>query len=104
MPVLFTRAPMAAESHSCSEMASSRERSRKAAASSSHGKALSRLSRFTATPIASSAMEHTSMRQDDSQVGRRSEEHTSELQSLLRISYAVISLKKKKTTDSHNNI
>src|SRR3546814_7844700 len=30
------------------------------------------------------------------QAGLRSEEHTSELQSLMRISYAVISLKKKK--------
>src|SRR3546814_9046350 len=30
--------------------------------------------------------------------GRRSEEHTSELQSLMRISYAVLCLKKKKTT------
>src|SRR3546814_9464823 len=30
--------------------------------------------------------------------GRRSEEHTSELQSLMRISYAVFCLKKKKTT------
>src|SRR3546814_1141939 len=30
----------------------------------------------------------------------RSEEHTSELQSLMRISYAVFCLKKKKTTDS----
>src|SRR3546814_3318183 len=29
----------------------------------------------------------------------RSEEHTSELQSLMRISYAVFCLKKKKTTD-----
>src|SRR3546814_7861355 len=29
---------------------------------------------------------------------RRSEEHTSELQSLMRISYAVFCLKKKKTT------
>src|SRR3546814_3572088 len=29
--------------------------------------------------------------------GRRSEEHTSELQSLMRISYAVFCLKKKKT-------
>src|SRR3546814_2183837 len=39
---------------------------------------------------------------------RRSEEHTSELQSLMRISYAVFCLKKKNTTDSrtqtdHNN-
>src|SRR3546814_3978393 len=31
---------------------------------------------------------------------RRSEEHTSELQSLMRISYAVFCLKKKTTTDS----
>src|SRR3546814_7898070 len=30
--------------------------------------------------------------------GTRSEEHTSELQSLMRISYAVLCLKKKKTT------
>src|SRR3546814_3657987 len=36
----------------------------------------------------------------------RSEEHTSELQSLMRISYAVFCLKKKKkhTKDSHNQI
>src|SRR3546814_1336236 len=33
--------------------------------------------------------------------GRRSEEHTSELQSLMRISYAVFCLKKKKITDKH---
>src|SRR3546814_9040530 len=32
---------------------------------------------------------------DDQQLARRSEEHTSELQSLMRISYAVICLKKK---------
>src|SRR3546814_4871114 len=32
----------------------------------------------------------------------RSEEHTSELQSLMRISYAVFCLKKKKTTNNHN--
>src|SRR3546814_3747933 len=31
---------------------------------------------------------------------RRSEEHTSELQSLMRISYAVFCLKKKKTTQN----
>src|SRR3546814_7721515 len=31
----------------------------------------------------------------------RSEEHTSELQSLMRISYAVFCLKKKKTHDTH---
>src|SRR3546814_3371621 len=33
--------------------------------------------------------------------GGRSEEHTSELQSLMRISYAVFCLKKKKTTTNH---
>src|SRR3546814_7046234 len=32
--------------------------------------------------------------------GLRSEEHTSELQSLMRISYAVFCLKKKQTTDA----
>src|SRR3546814_4630729 len=35
---------------------------------------------------------------------QRSEEHTSELQSLMRISYAVFCLKKKKTTtNTHSN-
>src|SRR3546814_8874329 len=33
--------------------------------------------------------------------GQRSEEHTSELQSLMRISYAVFCLKKKKPTKIH---
>src|SRR3546814_3962493 len=33
----------------------------------------------------------------------RSEEHTSELQSLMRISYAVFCLKKKKTTKDNNS-
>src|SRR3546814_2251451 len=32
----------------------------------------------------------------------RSEEHTSELQSLMRLSYAVFCLKKKNTTDYHH--
>src|SRR3546814_5476855 len=34
--------------------------------------------------------------------GGRSEEHTSELQSLMRISYAVFCLKKKKEKKQHN--
>src|SRR3546814_9858950 len=34
----------------------------------------------------------------------RSEEHTSELQSLMRISYAVFCLKKKKSSNSDTNI
>src|SRR3546814_7092235 len=36
--------------------------------------------------------------------GERSEEHTSELQSLMRISYAVFCLKKKKKTNNISNI
>src|SRR3546814_9950815 len=36
--------------------------------------------------------------------GPRSEEHTSELQSLMRISYAVFCLKKKKTKKKHIRI
>src|SRR3546814_1047370 len=35
--------------------------------------------------------------------GTRSEEHTSELQSLMRISYAVFCLKKKKTISNYTN-
>src|SRR3546814_6126228 len=41
---------------------------------------------------------HEFAAQVDPIIGRRSEEHTSELQSLMRISYAVFCLKKKKTT------
>src|SRR3546814_6553287 len=37
-------------------------------------------------------------------VARRSEEHTSELQSLMRISYAVFCLKKKKNNYTTNNV
>src|SRR3546814_10560501 len=36
-------------------------------------------------------------------VGHRSEEHTSELQSLMRISYAVFCLKKKNKNNKKNN-
>src|SRR3546814_3858193 len=36
--------------------------------------------------------------------GGRSEEHTSELQSLMRISYAVFCLKKKKQLNTHDKI
>src|SRR3546814_6956123 len=38
------------------------------------------------------------------QPGQRSEEHTSELQSLMRISYAVLCLKKTKVSDSRSTI
>src|SRR3546814_6721605 len=39
----------------------------------------------------------------DPDPGGRSEEHTSELQSLMRISYAVFCLKQKKTTKTNKN-
>src|SRR3546814_5862605 len=39
----------------------------------------------------------------DATRGLRSEEHTSELQSLMRISYAVFCLKKKKTKETKNH-
>src|SRR3546814_7696639 len=46
------------------------------------------------------------VRQADVREAQRSEEHTSELQSLMRISYAVFCLKKKKSTTHiyHTNI
>src|SRR3546814_10629359 len=40
----------------------------------------------------------------DAAHGRRSEEHTSELQSLMRISYAVLCLKKKNTKHTYQTI
>src|SRR3546814_10245244 len=40
----------------------------------------------------------------DSAGAGRSEEHTSELQSLMRISYAVFCLQKKKTQKNHYNL
>src|SRR3546814_7200274 len=41
---------------------------------------------------------------DETVVFSRSEEHTSELQSLMRISYAVFCLKKKKKLDEKNSL
>src|SRR3546814_4821253 len=59
--------------------------------------ALSALKAFVTAPP-----EHQD-RDDDHQQRERSEEHTSELQSLMRISYAVFCLKKKKTTKSNKS-
>src|SRR3546814_2055541 len=54
-------------------------------------------------PIHHSAARHAScgggIKEDARLIGKRSEEHTSELQSLMRISYAVFCLKKKTHTD-----
>src|SRR3546814_3387679 len=46
--------------------------------------------------------EYRAAQADPAFKAERSEEHTSELQSLMRISYAVFCLKKKKTQPSHN--
>src|SRR3546814_3286747 len=43
------------------------------------------------------------LRCGDTKCGGRSEEHTSELQSLMRISYAVFCLKKKKKKNANTN-
>src|SRR3546814_10277924 len=48
------------------------------------------------------SVQHVSTR-DRCRGQRRSEEHTSELQSLMRISYAVFCLKKKKKNKQHKN-
>src|SRR3546814_4654669 len=50
---------------------------------------------LVATSVACRLLDRTS-----GQCSNRSEEHTSELQSLMRISYAVFCLKKKKTTNT----
>src|SRR3546814_10278611 len=69
-----------------------------------------RLGRLSATDICASESPRlgSERRQADAAsrhlagVGQRSEEHTSELQSLLRISYAVFCLKKKTNKPTHN--
>src|SRR3546814_9757199 len=54
---------------------------------------------FISTHGARTGLADTALRTADSgYLTRRSEEHTSELQSLMRISYAVFCLKKKTTT------
>src|SRR3546814_9660624 len=62
-------------------------------------------SRNTATGATSVWAAHRRFRwrQRASEHARRSEEHTSELQSLMRISYAVFCLKKKKKTIKKNS-
>src|SRR3546814_4807819 len=46
---------------------------------------------------------HQAQSQRAARLGQRSEEHTSELQSLMRISYAVFCLKKKNNTHSNSH-
>src|SRR3546814_2742468 len=51
--------------------------------------------------IAASEFIAALQRVDDADLAKRSEEHTSELQSLMRNSYAVFCLKKKNTRESY---
>src|SRR3546814_7045270 len=60
------------------------------------------LQRATAICSAVEAMRVQHMGRELPPVTARSEEHTSELQSLMRISYAVFCLKKKTTTELNN--
>src|SRR3546814_4911142 len=82
--------------------ASARSMARRTASRSSNTRASVRSSKSAADieatlkPLCPSATTSCSATSDES----RSEEHTSELQSLMRISYAVFCLKKKKT--DHN--
>src|SRR3546814_9186930 len=59
---------------------------------------------IAARALRSSPRETPRMSQSSRSGGRRSEEHTSELQSLMRISYAVFCLKKKKKAQSKTKI
>src|SRR3546814_1603059 len=56
---------------------------------------------LTLVPLSSLARDEGKPFQTIKDVGHRSEEHTSELQSLMRISYAVFCLKKKKNHTTH---
>src|SRR3546814_5767966 len=51
---------------------------------------------------AQAKLQQATLRTEAGQRRHRSEEHTSELQSLMRISYAVFCLKKKKTNTDNN--
>src|SRR3546814_2072495 len=72
---------------------------------------LSRPCRYLCSPEPSRRHRRTAFRgktgacqnHSDDHRTNRSEEHTSELQSLMRISYAVFCLKKKKPTRSHTH-
>src|SRR3546814_4554741 len=53
---------------------------------------------------AAAPVRHSGFRSGRTRLGGRSEEHTSELQSLMRISYAVFCLKKKKKQQTKKHI
>src|SRR3546814_5946622 len=65
---------------------------------------LRQVERFTASGCRRSIPEKVTGKGDMFPAHRRSEEHTSELQSLMRISYAVFCLKKKTTKKAYNTL
>src|SRR3546814_10015475 len=67
------------------------------------GQAQNRYVHLLAGTYTSGASEGIYVYRFDTQTGKRSEEHTSELQSLMRISYAVFCLKKKKNKNKRTN-
>src|SRR3546814_4193563 len=69
-------------------------------AASSSGSLRSMMADTTRSPV---ALTRASSVAPDPVGPPRSEEHTSELQSLMRISYAVFCLKKKKKNNKHTN-
>src|SRR3546814_2000730 len=58
---------------------------------------------ITPKPISLPPLSRLAERTDQLDMSRRSEEHTSELQSLMRISYAVFCLKKKRKNNNKKN-
>src|SRR3546814_3498008 len=63
-----------------------------------------RRSRPSQAPRTDLAQWRLQFRRCDRRTGKRSEEHTSELQSLMRISYAVFCLKKKNKTNYQTSL
>src|SRR3546814_5018011 len=85
---------------SCGRCGGRNSASRRRRGPPSHGQLLAADSRHHAGVAATDARHHD--RQCRYPAYARSEEHTSELQSLMRISYAVFCLKKKKTHKTSN--
>src|SRR3546814_1650387 len=79
-----------------------RSRSRQAVFARASDTASSRPAGHGDPPEPASATGRSRIPADGSEALFRSEEHTSELQSLMRISYAVFCLKKKKNNNSRN--
>src|SRR3546814_4133438 len=74
------------------------QKARRAGAMEAHQRTARRVRQFGDHMLARQPPERRRIHSDIERVAERSEEHTSELQSLMRTSYAVFCLKKKKKT------